>query len=332
MGTTNTRAWLALGNSVIAKANHPFGVRDTARAGSSAQLRVALRGLIAQVRTEGANPGVKSVPNYMAAAGMVSSSLGLLEVPHIHPPAGAAELAAASLWKDFPDVIDLPICLVPGVRSGPEHADVDSIHAMDVMRGEETLCAGLVALGIVELPAIVMNLGSHWKAIHLDGKGRIRSSETSLSGELIHALQSQTILAESISKERPTRVDRTWLEAGMREQRTSGLPRTLFCARLLDLAHLGDSEGRLAYVMGAVIAADLDPLISRGVISANVNVVLVGASVVSEAWRYALGQSGISAGVIAESESEKALLTGLRTILMESLRSGTAQANSQRPK
>ena len=329
MGTTNTRAWLALGDLVIAKAASPVGVRDTARSGSSAQLRAGLRDLITRVRTEAAKAEAKSTPEYVAAAGMITSSLGLLEVPHIRPPAGASELAAASQWRDFPELTDLLVLLVPGVRSGPEQVDVDSVHAMDVMRGEETLCAGLVALGLMKPPAIVLNLGSHWKAIALDEEGKIRSSVTSLSGELIHALQSQTILAGSISKERPSRIDPGWLEGGMREQRAAGLSRALFCARLLDLARQGSAEERFAHVMGAVIAADLDALILRKVLSVHTRVILVGASAVSEAWRYALARNGITADVIRESDAEKALLTGLRTILVESLRSGTRQAISQ---
>jgi 2-dehydro-3-deoxygalactonokinase len=329
MGTTNTRAWLALGDLVIANAAAPVGARDTARSGSSAQLHAGLRDLITRVRAEAAKAEAKFTPEYIAAAGMITSSLGLLEVPHIRPPAGASELAAASQWRDFPELTDLLVLLVPGVRSGPEQVDVDSVRAMDVMRGEETLCAGLVALGLMKPPAIVLNLGSHWKAIALDEEGKIRSSVTSLSGELIHALQSQTILAGSISKQRPSRIDPSWLEAGMRDQRAAGLSRALFCARLLDLARQGSAEQRFAHVMGAVIAADLDALILRKVLSSHTNVVLVGASAVSEAWRYALTQNGITADVIGESDAEKALLTGLRTILMESLRSGTRQAISQ---
>jgi 2-dehydro-3-deoxygalactonokinase len=261
---------------------------------------------------------------------MITSSLGLREVPHIRPPAGIAELANAAQWNDFRALTPLPVLLVPGIRSGPEQVDLDSLQATDVMRGEETLCIGLVSLGLVKPPAVVMNLGSHWKAIQLDDQGRITSSVTSLSGELIHAVQSETILAGSIAKERPKRLDSSWLEAGMREQRASGLPRALFCARLLDLAKQGNADDRLGFIVGATIAADLDALRSREVIRENAIVALVGGTGIAQAWQYGLARNSITAIVISESDAEKALLSGLRAIVRESLRVSATPAVTKR--
>lgn len=334
MGTTNTRGWLMCGSEVIARGSKAVGVRDTARDGSKKRIHGGLREMIealrAQVKTT-SKTTLKSAPKTavtklsaptcVAATGMISSPLGLAEVPHVGAPAGMAEIAAASKWFQFPEVTDLPVLLVPGVRSGPAHAGFapDSIHTADVMRGEETLCTGLSALGYVEPSAVVLNLGSHWKAIQLDAEGRIASSITSLSGELIHAAQTQTILAGSVPQERVTAISEPWKAAGMKEQRRSGLARALFSVRLLGLASQGTPEDRLSFLIGAFIASDMDALISRGVLSHNTPVVIVGSAALAQAWRSALATRSVPATVLSVPETEDALLTGLRCTLEKCL-------------
>jgi 2-dehydro-3-deoxygalactonokinase len=312
-GTTNTRVWLTIGDRVIARAQTGVGVRDTARDGSPARLRNALRELIEQVR-DGARDQAQS-PECVVAAGMITSPLGLAEVPHVRAPAGLNELAASTERHSFPEITDLPILLIPGVRSGPPQCDQETVGTADVMRGEETLCLGLVALGLLKPRSTLLNLGSHWKAIKLDAEARIASSVTSMTGELIHTAQTETILAGSVPQTRPTTIDRTWLEAGMREQRSSGLARALFCVRLLELGRSGSPEQRLSFLVGAFLASDLDPMIARGLLGSKELVVIAGGGAIAEAWRVVL--AGISAPVIRlrDFEVESALLAGFRSVL-----------------
>jgi 2-dehydro-3-deoxygalactonokinase len=249
---------------------------------------------------------------------MSSSPLGLVELPHTLAPSGVRELAASSQWLELPEVTDLPIFLIPGVRSAPARDGLNSIEDTDVMRGEETLCIGLNSLGLVEPPAVVLNLGSHWKAIQIDAEGRIASSVTTLSGELIHSAQTQTVLASSVLKEPPDKVDARWMEAGMTEQRRSGLPRALFCVRLLELAGEGTPEDRLAFMIGAFIASDLDLFLTRGLLTYNSPAVIAGSTALAEAWSSALARISIRAVVLAPDQIDEALLAGLRTIFVQS--------------
>jgi 2-dehydro-3-deoxygalactonokinase len=319
-GTTNTRVWLMHAGDVLASASCAIGIRDAAREKSSASCETALRDLIVQVTAGGLRTSEDCIPASVAACGMIGSSLGLADVPHVSAPAGMAELAAASQWRHFPTITDLPVLIVPGIRSGPVPNNVDSISEFDVMRGEETLCTGLVLEGSIRCPALLLNLGSHWKAIHIRADGNIDFSVTSLSGEFIQALQTDTILAGSVVKERPTRLAAQWIEAGMKEQRKSGLSRALFCVRLLDLAKQGSADDRYAYLAGAVIASDLDALLSRGALQMGTPVAIVGHRGIAEAWQHALAQCAITATVIPAEDSQRALLNGLRHILQESLR------------
>ena len=312
-GTTNSRVWLARGEEILAKVESQIGVRDTAKDGSSARLRSALRELIKEVRAK-----AEANPVCVAAAGMITSSLGLAEVPHLAAPAGIAELAAATRAFQFPEVTDLPVLLVPGVKSGQMPCELATVGAADLMRGEETLCAGLTLTGLAKTPATVLNLGSHWKAIRLDAGGRIAASVTSLAGELVYATQTQTILASAVPHERPTNVNADWLEAGMREQRTSGLARALFCVRLLEQSKQGSAEDRLNFLIGAFIAADLDALVAGGVLADAV--VIVGSGALAEAWRHALTQVEIQSQIVTGEQSERALLAGLHTITSTALK------------
>jgi len=310
MGTTNTRVWLVQGAEVLARAQAGIGVRDSARDGSPARIRAGLRDLIQTVREKGPN----ARPSCVLAAGMITSPLGLAEVPHVPAPAGKTELAAAMRRFQFQDVTELPIWLVPGVRCGGRSVDLVTIGDVDVMRGEETLCLGLVALGLIQPPATVLNVGSHWKAIHLDGHGRIDSSLTSLSGELIHATQTQTILASAVPRERPSSIDADWCEAGIKEQRRSGLARALFCVRLLELNRIGTPDQRLSFLSGGFVGADLEAMLRRGVIASGASVRITGSGAVAEAWRNAPQKSAIHATATSAAELEAALLAGLRVV------------------
>jgi 2-dehydro-3-deoxygalactonokinase len=247
---------------------------------------------------------------------MITSSLGLAEVPHVPAPAGLAELAAATRRYAFPDVTDLPVLLVPGVRSGVRDADPESIGRSDIMRGEETLCVGLVSLGLLPTPATVLNLGSHWKAIRIDADGRVAGSITSLSGEMIHATQAHTILTSDVPPDRPDVLDEHWVQAGMREQGRSGLARALFCVRLLGLSDRGGTPAeRMAFLVGAFIAADLDALTAGGSVGRDRPVALAGSAALAAAWQRALAEASVPATVLTEDQIERALLAGLAQIL-----------------
>ena len=311
MGTTNTRVWLVTADEVQARAQAQVGVGDAARDGSTARLRGTLKNLIVEV-CWGA-----PTPSYVAAAGMITSSLGLVEVPHVEGPAGLRDLARSLRCHSFPDVADLPFFLVPGVRIGPSHPLPEAIGETDIMRGEETLCVGLIELGLLKAPAALLTLGSHWKAIRIDEMDRIASSITSMSGELIHTAQTKTILASAVPQDRPTSIDKRWLDAGMREQRRSGLPRALFCVRLLEQKCDGSPEQRLSFLAGVFIAADLDAFMSRGTLGGDGPVVITGGGALAQAWLHALSRSSIWAAALSESEVERGLLAGLRSIVEE---------------
>ena len=309
VGTTNARAYLVEGTNILARANASVGVRDSARDGNNARLKETLRDLIHSLVAR----DLSVQASLVMGTGMISSSLGLAEVPHVPAPAGLAEIAAAVRSFSFPDVTSLPVHLVPGVRTGSFQGD-GGIGDVDIMRGEETICLGLLALGQLRPPATVLNLGSHWKAIGIDADNRIAASVTSLSGEMIRAVQTETILASAVQQGKPSKIDNDWVQMGMAEQRASGLARALFCVRLLEQARRGTLVRRMSFLLGAFIASDLDSLLKKNFISADHPVVLVGPTPLARAWHHALTSSNIPATISPESTTEAATISALHSL------------------
>ncbi|MGD9747617.1 MAG: 2-dehydro-3-deoxygalactonokinase [Verrucomicrobiales bacterium] len=308
-GTTNLRVWLMVGGRAIARAEAMAGVRDTAREGHSGRLRTAFMEAVAEVRRQ--CPEV--VPQRILAAGMITSSLGLAEVPHIPAPAGALELAERLRTVSFPELTELPVSLVPGIKTLN-----DAGALIDAMRGEETLCLGL-AMGEWSGRAFtVLNLGSHWKAITVSREGRILASRTGLTGELILAIRDHTILSDAVVAGKPAELPWDWVRRGVQECRREGLPRALFATRVLALRNEGTALERLAWLIGACIEADFAPLLTGGFHPRENPLVLAGPAALAGVCGKALSEEfvvDVPAVILSEADREKAFLDGLHHLL-----------------
>ena len=239
----------------------------------------------------------------VVAAGMLTSSLGLRGVEHVPAPAGVDELAARLERHSFPSVTDLPVVLIPGVRSGPLKAQRDAVGSTDVIRGEETAAIGLHLLGWLPAGGIVLSLGSHWKAIHVDRDGRIVSSVTSLGGELLDVVTSQTVLAGSLPRQWPTTFDDAWVDEGVHEAQRSGYARALFCVRLLEQRVTSTPEERLAYLIGVAIGSVMDTLLARRSFRAGTRVLVTGPPALAHAFAAQLQGTSVDAVPVSATRS-----------------------------
>jgi 2-dehydro-3-deoxygalactonokinase len=162
---------------------------------------------------------------------------------------------------------------------------------------------------------VLLHVGSHWKLIRLDGSGRVAGSVTSLAGEMLHAVGSDTILASGLPSTPLVRPDEGLLSQGMDEARRSGLARALFCVRLLELAGTASAEGRLSYLVGAFIGAELAGLQAGGVLVPGMTVTIAGDEKVGGAWRLALERAGWPARSLTPAEREEGFLAGLQAVV-----------------
>src|SRR5262249_15271664 len=146
----------------------------------------------------------------IVAAGMLSSEVGLVALPHVPAPAGLDELARASAFVSLPEVDDRPILVVPGVRTPAGDGPHGRFEA-DVMRGEEceTLGARAALLAAGRLApgeeAVFLWPGSHTKLVAADAAGRIARSFTTLAGEILQAVAQHSLVSASLPATLPDR-------------------------------------------------------------------------------------------------------------------------------
>ena len=307
MGTTNTRAWLIVEQQIVARREAAIGVRDSARTGNSDLVRNTLKGLFGALQAEATAMGHNAI--MILGAGMITSSLGLVEIDHVLAPAGDQELAASMRKLSSPQITELPIWLVPGVRTGPSQPDIADLAEVDVIRGEETLCVGLKHKKMLEPGSTLLNLGSHWKAITLDASGRIASSFTTLSGELIHAVQTLTVLSSALPQDRFTELDFHWLEQGRAQQELSGLTRALFCVRILEQKFKLAPIQLSSFLLGAVVGSDLAA--ARKNHKLEYKIVITGSGATPEAWKHFLEAENHPVLVCDSQGVEAAFVAGL---------------------
>ncbi|MDU4959399.1 MAG: 2-dehydro-3-deoxygalactonokinase [Sporomusaceae bacterium] len=291
-GTTNTRVKLWQERRLTAEAFAAVGVASTAVTGSTDSL---IQGVKAALTEAAAIAGVSETAiDLVLAAGMITSNLGLLELPHIAAPAGLVELAAAMRPAELPRTFSQPIWFIPGVRSQSGPLTLDNCDQADIMRGEETEVYGLLAQTGLTGPAVVILPGSHTKFVHLDGDGRIMASITSIAGELLAALTRHTLLASSLSKAFAETVEPDYLLAGAAHSSRHGLSRACFQVRLLDLFAGLTVNQRANVLLGAVLADDIAALAnSRAIPQAlNLPLVIAGGGTIATGLAILLKQAG----------------------------------------
>ena len=303
VGSTNSRAWLVRDGQIIDSRSLPVGVRDSAREGHTGGVRRAIAELVRAL----APPDGRFV---LAAAGMISSAQGIAEIPHITAPASAQDLARASVATDVPDIAPVPLVLVPGIRT----TDAGGVCA-DVMRGEETLVVGLLDSGMMTGADLLLNAGSHWKLIALDDQDRIARSRTSLGGEVVHAVQTATLLSASLPAGPLSVVLPDWLEAGATAADEHGLLRALFSVRLLDQRGGLTPEERFAWMAGACIGDDVRALARAGMLPPGVRVLVSGPGGIPASWAHLLRRQGCEPLVLDAGATERAFVAGLSRIM-----------------
>jgi len=262
-GTTNTRAYLFDSDGqLLAAQKRAAGVRDTAADGTNRRLRAAVRecleALPAETGTDFSHIGS------IIASGMITSDLGLAEIPHIAAPCGVRELAAASRQILLANVCPVPIRFIPGVKNFTG-ASAESLEAMDIMRGEETESCALIARYAAGKPMLLVLPGSHTKFVYVDAQGRIAGSLTTIGGELLAAITTDTILSGTVSGYvKSGEYDARAVLEGYDLARKTGLSRACFSARVAGLYLRRSAVYAANFLLGAVLQQDVYALLHGG--------------------------------------------------------------------
>lgn len=263
-GTTNTRVYVMTEDGGIAgQSAEKVGVRDVASTGTKLVLQEGIKKAFLQAIS---HAGIElSQVRFAIASGMITSEIGLIDLPHLVAPAGLDELAASAMTvKDlnvFP--LDVPVVFVRGVRNAVGEAEgLGGLRKMDFMRGEEVQIMGILAGRKPKLPINVVVLSSHTKLINVNEYGQITGSITTISGQFYEALQS-TSIGKSI---RPPAVDERAggyplvdiVDAAYESVTKAGFLRTMLMPRFMQVLTSTTWVERQQFVDAAIAAGDME--------------------------------------------------------------------------
>jgi 2-dehydro-3-deoxygalactonokinase len=256
-GTTTSRVRITDGENVLYSIQKQIGARDVARTGNNAILKEALRACIDEVLES--NKLSLAEIEAIIASGMITSNLGLLEIPHLSGPVQIEQIAAQVVKEQFPDITDKPIFFIPGVKTG--FSEQEEIVNRDMMRGEEAEIFGyLGSLGPNSNESILfMHYGSHHKGIRLE-QGKIVECRTSMTGELMMAISENTILKSSLISLSELEIDINGVKKGMEAAFSHGFGRALFSTRVMYTMNKRNKHEVTSFFIGTLLSLDFDML------------------------------------------------------------------------
>lgn len=312
-GTSRTRVRLWRDGAVRDEAEERVGAKDVALAGHPGPIADALRRLVAEL--EGRHPGAATA---LVCSGMITSNVGLHEVPHAAAPVALRELARQIERHDLPDVTRLPIYWVRGIKTVGTGDGWRDLAGFDVLRGEEVEVAGLLATHHLEPPVAFYHCGSHHKLIDVARSGDaddavVVRSVTALTGELLAALRERTILASSLTDLDALVPDADAVAAGIAHARAAGFARAAFLVRVAQTIVGRDRNEATSFLLGALLALDLQLL--EGAAPPDRELIVYGGGVFPGLLRDAWIAAGRPARRIEPAESDRAAAVGAVRLL-----------------
>jgi 2-dehydro-3-deoxygalactonokinase len=291
-GSTRFRAYRVEGSGVSGRLTNERGISTTAPGELAAALATELAPWRAWIEAE-------RVPVLMA--GMIGSNRGLRDAGYQRLPIELDALAAPEAQVEAAT----PLATRVTIRAGLALAAGDDF---DVMRGEEVQLLGAHHL---RSAALYVFPGTHSKWVPVDGRGRVTTFSTMMTGELHAWLVEESMVCRGVPTERP------WSDAAF----ARGVARAAAERDVLEEAFrvrarwlLGDLEPAAApcFLSGLLIGHEIGAMTRRHPPSGST--VVVGEERLCALYAAAMRQLGVTAEVVA---GEDAFIEGLRRIRHE---------------
>lgn len=317
-GTTNTRVvlWDAQ-RSVLAAESRETGVRNTAMDGNNAQLARAVKDCITGVLHH-AGMDFTHI-EHVIASGMITSNLGLAEIPHLTAPAGLEDFARAAVAVELPDICPVPIWFIPGIKNNCSRVTLETYEQMDIARGEEVESLALVSEHAIKEQSILVLPGSHTKFIGVNEAGQLTGCLTTISGELLSVITNNTILASAVGREYSgDDYDRTMLLAGYDNAMKVGLSRACFSGRILNMFAVPEHKRIASYLLGAVLQEDIFALKNTDALPAGkeTQIIIAGKKPLRQAFEDLFHHDGFFGNILLHSLSDDAPLSAIGACLV----------------
>lgn len=251
-GTTNTRVTLVLSGEIKKTVKIPLGAR--ASMDGRTALRTAIRDAINSLLSEfGCTTGDIC---RILASGMITSEYGLCCLPHVISPAGIRELHETVHEAILSDISDIPFVFVRGVKMLGQ-----TLETTDMMRGEESELIGIMKEG--DGACLYVLPGSHSKLIECDTNGRIVRFSTTMTGEMIAALSSGTILRDAVDLS-VSEFDEAMLISGCRYAAERGFSEAVFKTRVLKNVFGAGKAEIYSFFLGTILSSEIKAILDSG--------------------------------------------------------------------
>jgi 2-dehydro-3-deoxygalactonokinase len=230
------------------------------------------------------------------ACGMIGSRQGWIEAPYVHCPAPVAALARGIVLTQ-----DGAIGIVPGLLCR------DADRTPDVMRGEETQVAGVVADDAPPTLAILPGTHSKWAVVR---DGTIIAFATQMTGEVFAVLREHSILGRMIDPA-TTEFTAATFARGVRRglERGGELLHLLFGVRTLGLLDGLGADEAADYLSGVLIGSEIAAgrawaAFHRAPFDSPM---LIGGQALCDRYSTALREAGVQARIAPEDAAARGL-------------------------
>lgn len=294
-GTTNTRCilWNEKREKMDEKKS-PVGVRNTAIDGSNGKLKAAVKECLDKLIAE--NHIRYDDVRRVIASGMITSNVGLVEIPHVVVPAGKEDLAKATKSVLLEDVCPVPIWFIPGVKNPGGKITFKNFETMDIMRGEEVEGVAIIDHYPRGRNYLLILPGSHTKFVSVDGEGKMTGCLTTITGELLASITNDTIIADAVGRKfvEKSTYDKEMMLLGYDTALKCGIGRACFSGRILNQFVTGDKEKVANFIFGVALQNDITAIKNSGAlqVTRDTTVVVGGKEPFSTAFADILGHDG----------------------------------------
>lgn len=318
-GTTNTRAALwDYECRLISTAKTETGVRNTAIEGNNVKLKSAVNSLITTL-LEQAKITLEQVCA-IYASGMITSNVGLIEVPHRIAPASINDFAAGVHTAHIPEVCSLPINFIPGLKNlHDETVTLENLDSMDIMRGEETESLALLSHIDNKNGCLLVLPGSHTKFVTVDSQGYITGCLTSLAGEMLSVLTEYSIVADAVKCSFVTGdFDSDYLKAGFKAAKSTSCARAAFLVRIANQFLTKDQNKCASYLLGAILQNDVAAIKTSSALTVNTNmkVLIAGKEPLRTALKVLLLEDGYFSDIHSFTPKQDIPMAGYGALLI----------------
>lgn len=221
-------------------------------------------------------------------SGMVSSSIGMLEMPY--QPLPFVLSTGIPIWQFFEGDSQLqhPLYIVSGFSTNT-----------DVMRGEETMLLGIDGLTEDEICILP---GTHSKHAYIKS-GVLTDFKTYITGELFNVMSQFSILSNSMEKGEDTNA----FDAGLDEAASGNLLNQFFRVRTRQLLNKVSATSNYQFLSGLLIGTELKDLRNT-----STKIRLISEGSMTQLYSHALKRLSLNVTVTSATE---ALVNGHLKIL-----------------